>query len=279
MLTIKQASRRQLDTPQLLPDLFPSLQQAGIRFRRGQVTMIAGQPNSGKSLLALFYGIKAEIPTLYVSADTDAYTTSVRAAALLTGSTIDTIEEAFKLNVGTEVYTNALTSLTNLEFSFDPSPTLDDIQLMVQAYGEKYGIYPELLIVDNLMNVAALHDNEWTGMRDIMKAMHHIARETQASVFVLHHTSEAEGDPVKPPARKAIQGKVSQLPEMIITVAMEPENNEFRIACVKNRFAKHSAMGTDYVTLYSDASRMKLFESPLRQHVQTHWRIDNVSAE
>jgi RecA-family ATPase len=279
VLTIKQASRRQLDTPQLLPDLFPSLQQAGIRFRRGQVTMIAGQPNSGKSLLALFYGIKAEIPTLYVSADTDAYTTSVRAAALLTGSTIDTIEEAFKLNVGTEVYTNALTSLTNLEFSFDPSPTLDDIQLMVQAYGEKYGIYPELLIVDNLMNVAALHDNEWTGMRDIMKAMHHIARETQASVFVLHHTSEAEGDPVKPPARKAIQGKVSQLPEMIITVAMEPENNEFRIACVKNRFAKHSAMGTDYVTLYSDASRMKLFESPLRQHVQTHWRIDNVSAE
>jgi RecA-family ATPase len=279
VLTIKQASRRQLDTPQLLPDLFPSLQQAGIRFRRGQVTMIAGQPNSGKSLLALFYGIKAEIPTLYVSADTDAYTTSVRAAALLTGSTIDTIEEAFKLNVGTEVYTNALTSLTNLEFSFDPSPTLDDIQLMVQAYGEKYGIYPELLIVDNLMNVAALHDNEWTGMRDIMKAMHHVARETQASVFVLHHTSEAEGDPVKPPARKAIQGKVSQLPEMIITVAMEPENNEFRIACVKNRFAKHSAMGTDYVTLYSDASRMKLFESPLRQHVQTHWRIDNVSAE
>ena len=112
MLTIKQASRRQLDTPQLLPDLFPSLQQAGIRFRRGQVTMIAGQPNSGKSLLALFYGIKAEIPTLYVSADTDAYTTSVRAAALLTGNTIDTIEEAFKLNVGTEVYTNALTSLT-----------------------------------------------------------------------------------------------------------------------------------------------------------------------
>jgi len=279
VLTIKQASRRQLDTPQLLPDLFPSLQQAGIRFRRGQVTMIAGQPNSGKSLLALFYGIKAEIPTLYVSADTDAYTTSVRAAALLTGNTIDTIEEAFKLNVGTEVYTNALTSLTNLEFSFDPSPTLDDIQLMVQAYGEKYGIYPELLIVDNLMNVAALHDNEWTGMRDIMKAMHHVARETQASVFVLHHTSEAEGDPVKPPARKAIQGKVSQLPEMIITVAMEPENNEFRIACVKNRFAKHSAMGTDYVTLYSDASRMKLFESPLRQHVQTHWRIDNVSAE
>lgn len=272
MLTIRQAASRHLDTPQLLPDLFPSFKQAGIRFRRAQVTMIAGQPNSGKSLLALFYAIKAQRPTLYVSADTDAYTTTLRAAAVVTGNTIDTIEDSFKQENGMQVFQNALTSLTYLEFSFDPSPTLDDIQLMIQAYGEKYGQYPELIIIDNLMNVAALHDNEWTGMRDIMKASHHIARETQAAVFVLHHTSEAEGDPTKPPARKAIQGKVSQLPEVIITVAMEPENNEFRVACVKNRFAKHSAMGTDYVTIYSDAARMKLFESPLRQHMQTYWK-------
>ena len=52
MLTIKQAAVRHLDEPQLLPDIFPSLKKEGIRFRRGQVTMIAGQPNSGKSLLA-----------------------------------------------------------------------------------------------------------------------------------------------------------------------------------------------------------------------------------
>ncbi len=43
MLTIKQAAVRHLDEPQLLPDLFPSLKKEGIRFRRGQVTMIAGQ--------------------------------------------------------------------------------------------------------------------------------------------------------------------------------------------------------------------------------------------
>ena len=91
MLTIKQAAVRHLDEPQLLPDLFPSLKKEGIRFRRGQVTMIAGQPNSGKSLLALFYGIKAEVPTLYVSADTDAYTTSIRAAAVITGHMLSLI--------------------------------------------------------------------------------------------------------------------------------------------------------------------------------------------
>ncbi len=233
--------------------------------------MIAGQPNSGKSLLGLFYAVKAKVPTLYISADTDAYTTSMRAASIITGHKMTTIEESFKQN-GNKIYIDALSSVKNLEFAFDPSPTLDDIQLIIQSYGEKYGLFPELIIIDNLMNVAALHDNEWTGMRDIMKACHHIARETEAAVFVLHHTSEAEGDPYKPPARKAIQGKVSQLPEMIITVAMEPERSEFRIACVKNRFAKNSAMGNEWVTLYSDASRMKLFESNLRHTVQTLWK-------
>jgi len=58
VLTIKQAAVRHLDEPQLLPDLFPSLKKEGIRFRRGQVTMIAGQPNSGKSLLAFFMASK-----------------------------------------------------------------------------------------------------------------------------------------------------------------------------------------------------------------------------
>jgi hypothetical protein len=134
---------------------------------------------------------------------------------------------------------------------------------MVKAYGEKYGEWPHLIIIDNLMNVSALHDNEWTGMRDIMKACHHIARETDSAIFILHHTSEAEGDPLFPPSRRAIQGKVSQLPEMILTVAMETEQSEFRIACVKNRFAKHSAMGDRWIALKVDASRMKLSDEGL----------------
>jgi len=257
VLTIKQAAVQHLNEPQLLPDLFPSLKQEGIRFRRGQVTMIAGQPNSGKSLLGLFYAVKAKIPTLYISADTDAYTTSIRAASIITGHLSSTIEDSFK-NDGVQFYTDELATLRHIEFSFDPSPTLDDVDLMVKAYGEKYGEWPHLIIIDNLMNVSALHDNEWTGMRDIMKACHHIARETDSAIFILHHTSEAEGEPTRPPSRRAIQGKVSQLPEMILTVAMEPEYSEFRIACVKNRFAKHSAMGDKWVALKVDAGRMTL---------------------
>jgi predicted ATP-dependent serine protease len=271
MLTIAQAATRNKNNAQLLPDLFPALAQNGIRFRRGQVTMIAGQPNSGKSLLALFYAVKSGVPTLYISADTDAYTTAIRAAAVITGSQVNTVEEAFSSGAGYEFYEEELNTLKHLRFDFDPSPTLDDIQLSIQAYGEAFGEYPHLLIIDNLLNIAALHDNEWTGMRDIAKAMHHIARETDAAVFMLHHTTEAEGRPELPPSRKSIQGKISQLPEMILTVAMDHDTSEYRIACVKNRFAKNSAAGTDYTVLFADASRMTLYNDRASVHVAQYW--------
>jgi len=271
MLTIAQAATRNKNNAQLLPDLFPALASNGIRFRRGQVTMIAGQPNSGKSLLALFYAVKSNVPTLYISADTDAYTTAIRAAAVITGSQVNTVEEAFTSGAGYEFYEDELKTLKHLRFDFDPSPTLDDIQLSIQAYGEAFGEYPQLLIIDNLLNIAALHDNEWTGMRDIAKAMHHIARETDAAVFMLHHTTEAEGRPELPPSRKSIQGKISQLPEMILTVAMDHETSEYRIACVKNRFAKNSAAGTDYTVLFADASRMTLYNDRASVHVAQYW--------
>lgn len=272
MLTLEQAANRQKQGVQLLPDLFPSLASDGVRFRRGQVTMIAGQPNSGKSLLALFYAVKSGVPTLYISADTDAYTTAIRAAAVVTGNTVGSIEEAFNSGNGFEFYQDELASLTHLQFSFDPSPTLDDIDLSIKAYGEAFGEWPHLIIVDNLMNIAALHDNEWTGMRDIAKAMHHIARETDAAVFMLHHTSENEGKPEMPPARKAIQGKISQLPEMILTVALDPHSGDYRVACVKNRFAKHSASGDMFTTLYADASRMTLYNDRQGNVAAAYWR-------
>ena len=272
MLTLAQAANKQKSGAQLLPDLFPALANDGVRFRRGQVTMIAGQPNSGKSLLALFYAVKSDVPTLYVSADTDAYTTAIRAAAVITGNQVSSVEESFNSGNGYEFYQDELETLKNLQFSFDPSPTLDDIDLSIQAYGEAFGEYPHLIIIDNLMNVAALHDNEWTGMRDIAKAMHHVARQTDAAVFLLHHTSEGEGRPELPPSRKSIQGKISQLPEMILTVAMDHDTSEYRIACVKNRFAKNSASGANFTVLYADASRMTLYNDRQGGSNAEYWR-------
>ena len=277
MLSLSQAAVKSSHDHAILPDLFPTLQNEGIRFRRGQLTMIAGAPNAGKSLLGLHFAVHMQVPTLYISADTDAYTTAIRAAAMISGHRVSTVEEGFATPDGAQFYADQLASIKHLQFDFAPSPTLDEIDLSIQAYAEAYGEYPHLLIVDNAMNVVSMHENEWSGLREIAKAMHHIARETDAAVFLLHHTSEGEGAPDMPPSRKSIQGKISQLPEMIITVALLPWTGEFRIAAVKNRFAKNSASGKQYVSLWSDSSRMSVWN--YKQTEQHDWRHDEEDEE
>ena len=272
MLSLAQAAVKTREHVALLPDLFPDFKANGIRFRRGQMTMIAGAPNAGKSLLALHFAVKMEVPTLYISADTDGYTTALRAASMVTGHNMASVEESFATGIGIEFYEAELESLKHLRFDFSPSPTLDEIDLSIKAYGEAYGEWPHLLIVDNAMNVVSLHENEWSGLREIAKAMHHIARQTDAAVFLLHHTSEAEGKPDMPPARKAIQGKVSQLPELVLTVSLLSNTGELRVSAVKNRYAKHSPTGEEYITLWADPTRMAIYESRNQHYVATSWR-------
>ena len=234
--------------------------------------MIAGAPNAGKSLIALWMAVQMKVPTLYISADTDAYTTAIRAAAMTTGHQVATVEEAFNSENGKDFYLEELESINHLQFDFAPSPTLDEVDLAIRAYAEAYGEYPHMIIVDNAMNVVSMQGDEWSGLREIAKAMHHIARETDAAVMLLHHTSESEGKPDLPPSRKAIQGKIAQLPEMILTVALVPMTGEFRVACVKNRFAKNSATGEHFVTLWADASRMTMYSDKASQHIADYWR-------
>lgn len=224
--------------------------------------MMAGPPNGGKSFLALWYLLRAGCPSLYFSADTDPLTTLTRATAMLTGQKTDDIERELETEDGREHIEDLLArEVPFVKFCFDPTPTLDDIDLEIRAYEEMLGCPPEIIVVDNLMNVQAERDDEWGGLREISKALHHIARSTGAGVIALHHTSESEGRPNKPAARKAIQGKIAQLPELILTTAMEPVADRLHVACVKNRSGVHDPTGDNYVSLFTDLPRMQLFDT------------------
>ncbi len=136
----------------------------------------------------------------------------------------------------------------------DSSPSIDDLELEIRAYVELYGEAPELIVIDNLMNVVAETDNEWAGLRAIMMELHDMARKTEACVLVLHHVSEQSeyGSTINPPARRAIHGKVSQLPALILTLGYDPQDNVLRVAVVKNRFGPHAADGKDYAGLFTN---------------------------
>jgi replicative DNA helicase len=232
-----------------LPDVWTGLAAKQIKFRRGQVCMVAAAPNAGKSMFALIYAIKAQVPTLFFSADTDTTTVMMRVAAHTSGHSQITVEN--NLAGDSHHYDHHFQKIDHIKWVFDSSPSIDDLELEIRAYVELYGIAPELIIIDNLMNVAAETNDEWSGLRAIMMELHDMARKTEACVMVLHHVSEQSeyGSPSKPPARRAIHGKVSQLPALILTLGYDPNQATLAVAAVKNRFGPHTADASDYAQL------------------------------
>lgn len=250
MLDLSRAWSGVLTKATPLPDVWDALKHKQINFRRGQVCMVAAAPNAGKSMFALVYAMKAKVPTLFFSADTDTTTVMMRAAAHLTGHNQVLVEQ--NLSGDTHYYDKYFEKFTHIKWVFDSSPSLDDIELEIRAYVELFGEAPQLIVIDNLMNVAAETDNEWAGLRAIMMELHDMARKTEACVLVLHHVSEQSeyGSATEPSARRAIHGKVSQLPALILTMGYNPSSGELKIAPVKNRFGPHAADGKDWAMLY-----------------------------
>ena len=250
MLDLSRAWSGVLTKATPLPDVWQALAAKQIKFRRGQVCMVAAAPNAGKSMFALIYAMKAGASTLFFSADTDTTTVMMRAASAASGHSQVSVE--LNLSNNKNYYDKHFGKLDHIKWVFDSSPSLDDIELEIRAYVELYGEAPELIVIDNLMNVAAETDNEWAGLRAIMMELHDMARKTEACVLVLHHVSEQSEyvSPSKPPARRAIHGKVSQLPALILTLGYDPTNGELKVAAVKNRFGPHTADGGDFATLF-----------------------------
>jgi hypothetical protein len=127
------------------------------------------------------------------------------------------------------------------------------------AYAEVNGRWPAVVVIDNLMNVVGENENEWSSMRDTARVLHRLTRITKAAVFVLHHAADDRTDPTMPAPRKSLQGKVSQLPKVILSVAIA--DNQLRVAPVKLRWGPGDASGATFTSLYVDASRNRMFNS------------------
>ena len=222
-----------------LPTCFKAFEANQIVIRRAEVSMFAAAPGAGKSTLALALALKMKVPTLYISADTNAHTMAMRLASMISGKSQTDVEHLLKSDVG---WTQAvLAKSSHIVWSFDSSPTLQDIDEEVQAFEELWGCPPTCIIVDNLMDVATDGGEEFASMRAIMKELKYLARATNAAVIVLHHTSEAvAGTPCQP--RSAIQGKVAQLPALICTLGVV--GTSMCVAPVKNRYGRADANGT-----------------------------------
>lgn len=275
LLQVAQSDRGAASQP--LPELLPALTHKGIRFERGQVAMVVAAPNGGKSMLSLWYAISARIPTFVFSADTDRRTTKYRAAAIVTGHTFDEVK-AMEGTSAQDIIDDASSVITEagIQFDFDPSPSLQDIDLELQAYEEVYGEgHLQMVIIDNLLNVESGDSSgDFAALLDTMQFLHGLARAKDCAVVILHHVNESSSKHASeyPYPRGAIRGKVSQYPELILSLAMLPEEGQMRVACVKHRHATPSPSGEDYVTIYVDAARMSFYDTVGDMRSAQNWR-------
>jgi len=260
--TLATAFGKSVDIGIPLPEVYPTLTKAGIKLRRSQVVMIAGQPGARKSTLALNLVIGMGVPTLYFSADADEWTTSLRAAAALSGTVVDEVERGTKDNGAEDYYTDVLSELDHVWWCFDSDPTPESMAVELDAFTELYGCFPECVVIDNLCDITLEGDNEWAAMRKVMKLVRFWARTTRACVVVLHHCQEGDIEPFACPPRKAIQGKLTQLQSLILTVAVD--ETCFKVACVKNRHGPADPSGETAWFLVIDPPRMRISEPERR---------------
>lgn len=227
--------------------------------------MFAGPPGAGKTTAALIMALRMNVSCLYFSADSDEITMAARAASARTKHSYSAVRLAQAHGMFNEEYGQVLSAVP-IRFVFDPSePSLDDVANAIAAWVDIFGTPPELIVIDNLMNMRndeGGQGNEWQGMRSTVKSLHWLARRTKACIWLLHHTSESnEGWITKAPPRGAIQGKLAQLPEVIITIAND--EGVLWMAVVKNRHGPSDPLAKDPVRMIVDFTNNQLYDEPM----------------
>lgn len=244
-----------------LPSIFRAFDVNKVVIRRSEVSMIAGTPGAGKSTLALAIALRSKVPTLYVSADTNAHTMAMRLLSMITGRPQSEAEQMLLQNVEeTRKIINEHSG--HIFWSFESAPSLGDLDQEVAAFEELWGCSPTLIVVDNLMDISNDGAEEFAGMRSTIKELKYLARDTNAAILVLHHTKESYiGNPCQP--RSALQGMVAQLPALICTVGSNAPGY-LAVAPVKNRYGKADASGETAFWLQFNPEVMEISDMPER---------------
>lgn len=268
MKTLHRAVRRPGAVGVPLPHVFPSFQQARIQFRRHAFSMVAGMPGNYKSTLvqnmcAHWARRDADCAILYVAADADDHQVGSLMAAMVTGDPMERTETGIRNGQ----YDDALATIAGIEWEFHPLGR-DAISERMEAMWDKWGKYPDLVVVDNVMNVVA-GPGDWKGQLEMSRDLKQIALDSGSHVMVLHHTQE---HPMKasqvgfPPPRWDIHGKVAQFPTLILTVAtaIDKENDYgvLRVAPVKNRTGPDDLTGNTFIEFNIQPSNGRVWEIP-----------------
>lgn len=271
MQTLSLALRNSEAVGTSLPPVFLSLDKIGAKLRRGQLSLIAGGPGTGKSAVASYIAVNSAygefgetgVPTLYFSADTDKRTLGNRIAASISHETVDNSEKLLQ-----ERHAGFMSILDDntqhIWFNWNNGPNLDDIQDEVEAFAHATGDWPHLIVIDNLKNIwveTSGDGGEHVRYDRVLDFLHELAGLTNAHIMVLHHVTGFYEDGDKPIPLSGILGKVTKPFRLIITL-YRPSEEQLGLSIVKNSTGKMDQTGKLAVYLGVDLERQQFIDNP-----------------
>lgn len=251
------------DSAPALPEVpaFSALYAKGLAPKRGDVVMVAGRSGSQKSGFTLYWVRKLGLPTLYFAADMKPIEAATRLASIEVGETSTTVRSRIKA-AGAEQYGEALRG-SNVHFSFGSPITWERIDLTMQGWVELYGTYPEVIVLDNLMDFAG-GEADYQAQMETMQRIDEMAQETKATVIVLHHQTSkgaSSEDPGIPAPISSVKNGLSEKPQIVLGVALGVQMvpHELRVAILKQREGASDPSGRDYARIGADPARTTFF--------------------
>lgn len=203
--------------------------------------------------------LEVKEPTFYFSADSDAFTMYVRTAAKETRWTTGEVEA--QVEIGNTQFIDAAVgeATKHIRWSFDTNPDYDTIEQELLAYCVTYGCWPSLIILDNITNAETESGEGQAALESVCDYLHALARTTGACVVGLHHVTGYFDDGTSPVPLSGLKGKVSKIPEVVLTLFRNPMSpGTMGVCVVKNRGGKADPSGSTVVHLECALERMTL---------------------
>lgn len=265
MYSLVQSARIKGSAGEPIPNPFKSLQKLDVDFRRGELSLVAAGPGTGKSLFALNLALYGSMPVMYWSADSNAATQLSRSTAKLTGDDVRSVKKALLEDKFTE-YERVLGDKWWIRFSYEAMPTPADMESDLEIYYEVFGCHPHLCVVDNITNVdtggAGDAESFTFGLEGMCEYLNDMARQTESHVTALHHVIGEYSDGLKPIPLSGVKGKIGRVPSLILTIHRDPEeagmNRVLNVSPVKNREGMADASGNTFAKLELDSETLRL---------------------
>lgn len=247
-----------------LPNPYKGLSKHEVEFRRGELSLVAAGPGTGKSIFAANLAMHGDVPVMYFSADSNAATQLSRATAIVTGENVRDIKRKLIRDDFGEYYA-VLGKKWWIRFSYEARPTPGDLERDLACYFELFGIYPHLIVVDNITNVdsggAGDAESFTFGLEAMCEYLNEMARDTKAHVQTLHHVVGEYSDGLVPIPLSGVKGKIGRVPSVILTIHKEIDGMDGRIlhvSPVKNREGFEDSSGQTFSSYDFNNVNMRL---------------------